>query len=580
MPPVLLLIHSPATPHRARLHATLRLGHPLLVNAILLGTWSGGPTIAVSSDGHVTGGQRGRHRVATLDLATARDLLPVILESHDPEVAGLEPSDPEPSDPEPSDPESPDPLPVGPPPDRVAANTVHAAAVDRSDGQPDTATDPAGSAEKPVAHPGEDTSRDEVPGGTASNTGVVGEADAGESTSSSADHQRNSEQGESNEGGSNEGGSEQGGLCRGSERSTSRGDDTGRVADESARPRTDPTATAPPPGRDHVLSPGTASDEDDDDDAAVPRPDASGPVQGRRGSTRNGPLVRIQVLGSPMVGSSPDTDARGMRRYARELLVYLALHRGGADLPQIMEAFWPEATIRRASQRLSTEVADLRRHIRIAHGDRTVQPVINSGGRYQLNPKVVTVDLWEFATATEAATAATTRAERVTALGRAVAAHTGLLGAGIDSEWIEPYREHHRVTAVAAHLRLAHDLVSIGTSTSAGTDVGRAASIAEVAVSLDPYSDDTTRRAMRIAARSGRPDTVDELLSRLRNALHEIGEQPSPDTVALAAALRRPTDQTDSATDGPGPGTGPGTGSSTESGTGGAADESQGWGSR
>jgi DNA-binding SARP family transcriptional activator len=72
----------------------------------------------------------------------------------------------------------------------------------------------------------------------------------------------------------------------------------------------------------------------------------------------------------------------------------------------------------------------------------------------------------------------------------------------------------------------------------------------EAAISLDPYSDDTTQRAMRIVARVGHLAAVDTLLNRLRAALYDIGEEPSPATVALAADLRRPPRHLGPATDG------------------------------
>jgi DNA-binding SARP family transcriptional activator len=210
--------------------------------------------------------------------------------------------------------------------------------------------------------------------------------------------------------------------------------------------------------------------------------------------------------------------------------VLLVLHRRGIDLPDIMDAFWPDATMRRAAERLSTEAADLRRHLRHAAGDRHVQPVINTGGRYHLNPDLVDVDLWTF---TDELHAATTSSDPATHLRRAVDRHTGPLADGLDADWLTPHREHYRRLAVRARLRLA-DLLT-------DTDPTLAADLATAAAAADPHNDATTRHGMHAATRIGDQPRAAALFSRLVIALRDIDTEPAAETLALARHLGIPT---------------------------------------
>ena len=188
-----------------------------------------------------------------------------------------------------------------------------------------------------------------------------------------------------------------------------------------------------------------------------------------------------------------------------------------------MEAFWPNAVVRRASQRLSTEVANLRRGIRLAAADPTVQPVVNSGSRYHLDGNLLDIDAWTMVDALTQAAAATGPAARIAALRRAVDAHTGVLAEGCDYDWIEQAREQHRRHGIRARMHLAELL--------AATDAHEAADLIGTAAGLDPYNEDLARRAMRAAAVRGH-------LDQLRAALDEIDEEPSPETLTLATRLR------------------------------------------
>jgi DNA-binding SARP family transcriptional activator len=241
--------------------------------------------------------------------------------------------------------------------------------------------------------------------------------------------------------------------------------------------------------------------------------------------------VRIRLLGEPMILDRDGNPVPGLRHHARELLVYLAVHRGGADLSQIMEAFWPTATVRRASERLSTEAGDLRRRIRQAAGDRDIQPVVNTGGRYHLNPDLVDLDVWRLVDTLRQAAATTDAAARGRLLRHAVDTHTGPLADGHDYDWIEQPREQLRRHGIRARLDLAALL--------ADTQPREAADLTHTAAALDPINEDLARQAMRALARVGDADAVRAVLHQLRTALDDIDEEPSSETIALAAHLQR-----------------------------------------
>jgi DNA-binding SARP family transcriptional activator len=286
----------------------------------------------------------------------------------------------------------------------------------------------------------------------------------------------------------------------------------------TGQPAPVPPAEPAPPNP----SPGPAPDPA----RAADQPEASPPAARPRGEK-----VRVRVLGRPAVLDSDGKPVPGLRHHAAELLVYLAVCREGADLPVIMEAFWPNATLRRASERLSTEAGNLRRCIRQAAGDPSIKPVVNTGGRYHLDPDLLEVDAWALADALGLAARAADPADRVALLRRAVDAGAGILAEGCDYDWIEQPREQHRRHGARARLHLADLLAS--------ADPGQAAALAGAAADLDPYNEELARRAMRALADAGDPAGARARMRKLRAALDEIDEEPSPDTIALAARLPR-----------------------------------------
>ncbi len=237
------------------------------------------------------------------------------------------------------------------------------------------------------------------------------------------------------------------------------------------------------------------------------------------------PRVQVRLLGKPTIYALTGEPVSGLRRHATELLVYLAVHRSGADLPEIMEALWPEATLRRAGQRLSTEVSNLRRNIRIAADDPSLMPVINTGGRYHLDPNLLDIDVWRLLDHLAAASTTTDTNRQRTELQEAINDLDGPLAAGCDYDWITHPREHLRHQAVRAYLALA---------SHPDTTPSEIASLTTRAADLDTASEDVAQRNMRALATVGDAVGVHFRLAELRDALAAIGEQPSHGTTHLA----------------------------------------------
>ena len=236
--------------------------------------------------------------------------------------------------------------------------------------------------------------------------------------------------------------------------------DTPTVTVPDLRPQ--PPAAAPPPARD-ASEPVTVPPARAPSQRSVPAPAQH--VDGAQVQR-----VQVRVLGDPVVLGRDGQPMQGLRGKSVELLVYLAVHREGAALSDIMEALWPEATRRRASERLSNNVGNLRGVLRAAHPSagadpddsgtadtddkvgadkakaavRKPDPIPNTGSRYHLDPAFVQVDWWtvldEYA---RVATASDDQA-RLRHLMAAITAVSGPLAQGQEYDWIDTDREHVR----------------------------------------------------------------------------------------------------------------------------------------
>jgi two-component SAPR family response regulator len=279
------------------------------------------------------------------------------------------------------------------------------------------------------------------------------------------------------------------------------------------------------------------------DDLLDPEPIIDGAAHDQptvSGADTAGRRVQVRVLGVPAVLDAAGQPVQKLRAKSIELLVYLAVNRAGAPLAQIMEALWPDATWRRASERLSTCVANLRHAIRgvlsdtfpdNTPDDKRVEPVLNSGGHYRLDPAVVDVDWWtvldNYANVAHSDDAAARQAHLKTA----IEAIGGPLAAGADYEWADTDREQVRRHQIKIYVHAA--------GLSADDDPHQSRVLYDIACEIDPISEDLAQRAMRAAAALGDADAIRHRLRLLRQALDSHGIDLQPATEQLAKDLLR-----------------------------------------
>ncbi|WP_156755868.1 winged helix-turn-helix domain-containing protein [Actinokineospora pegani] len=219
---------------------------------------------------------------------------------------------------------------------------------------------------------------------------------------------------------------------------------------------------------------------------------------------------------------------------ARELLLFLALHPEGASREALIAALWPTSPPERTTNALNTGVSRLRRALTLAVGDSLANAVLTGDGRFQLDPDLVEVDYHRFAAAVASRRAAMSDQERAHAYRDIVNAYTGPLADGMSTEWIETAREAARRDAVDAVAALARALVD--------HDPQQTLDLLEIARSFDPHNEFVYRDIIRLQDRVGQADAIPRTLALLKASLAEIGDSPSPESLALVAQLRRRRD--------------------------------------
>ncbi|MEU8001616.1 hypothetical protein AB0B66_10685 [Catellatospora sp. NPDC049111] len=280
-------------------------------------------------------------------------------------------------------------------------------------------------------------------------------------------------------------------------------------------------------------------------DTAVPAPDPSASahlavpaaprpaVRPPRAERAQQSPVRIKVLGVPAVLDQAGRPAPRLRTAARELMVYLVMHRDGAAIEDIMEAIYPDATVSRAGERLSTDVANLRKVIRTVAGPSgdgsRIEPVINSGGHYRLNADLVDADWWTITDEYAQVAAAPDDQHRLKHLHAALAEIAGPLAHGCLYEWSTVDEERVRRAVLNIYAQTA--------AMYAESDPHQARALLNAACTVDPLSEELACRAMRAAAAHGDADAVGHRLAVLTRDLHQAGLELSDATARLAQQL-------------------------------------------
>ncbi|WP_152628046.1 BTAD domain-containing putative transcriptional regulator [Streptacidiphilus neutrinimicus] len=205
-----------------------------------------------------------------------------------------------------------------------------------------------------------------------------------------------------------------------------------------------------------------------------------------------------------------------------ELLAYLAVHDEGVAGESIWQDLWPDRDNTSARDTFYRTSSNARTRLReTLEAGQSAQLILGNGtGRWHLDPRHFQSDLAAFHQARrEAATAPSPQARR-SARERAAALHQGELCAGSTFGWIDPYREHARIQAVAVLTELAR--------TSEGID--EALSRLQQATTLAPTDEALYLEQAQLHVRTGNLAAVRRTRDLMTRALAEIDTRPTPAT--------------------------------------------------
>ncbi|MEU9018638.1 BTAD domain-containing putative transcriptional regulator [Actinomadura sp. NPDC048394] len=245
--------------------------------------------------------------------------------------------------------------------------------------------------------------------------------------------------------------------------------------------------------------------------------------------------ARLQVLGPVLLHTPDGPITTGLRKGARHLLGYLALHPKGVTRDQAIGALWPDLKPQSAVNQFNTATTNIRGVLRTATGLNEPKYLIHAAGRYRIDPDLVDVDLWQLtATLAEAkrAVADDDAGNRINALARVSDLYTGGFADDFDFAWADTYREHLRRTVVDA---LGNFVQLIKEE-----DPERALATLERTITLDLYTEPLYQDIMRLQARLGRPDAVHRTYQLLTLRLEEIDAEANEETLRLLTDLRQP----------------------------------------
>lgn len=241
--------------------------------------------------------------------------------------------------------------------------------------------------------------------------------------------------------------------------------------------------------------------------------------------------VRLRLLGAVRIEAAGTPIATGLRRIARDLLTYLALHPDGVTRDQGIDALMPDRDLDTGTTMIHTAINNARKTLRRTTGLSEPMFIIHTGGRYQLDPELFDVDLWQLQTTLHDAQRATTETARIKILQEVPQLYAGELAEDLTYEWAETERERLRRQATDALAHLARLLTD--------THPDQALAALEHAIHHDPYAEPLYRDVMDLQARLGRLDAVRRTYRLLTNRLADLDTEPSDETHQLHLRLLR-----------------------------------------
>lgn len=246
--------------------------------------------------------------------------------------------------------------------------------------------------------------------------------------------------------------------------------------------------------------------------------------------------VTVQVLGRYTISAWGEQITSGLRRSAKELLVYFLLHPAGASAETAMAALWPEIDGERGRERFWTAMSNLRTRLRNPEPDKgkdddsDVAVIARHGEHYRIPDGMLTVDLWNFQAALTDASHAASASIEAQALTRAADIYHGDLAGEVDYWWAETAREE-------LHRSALHTLVRLAELHSSSAELPAAIDYLQRAMRLDPHAEAIHRRLIQALTTGGRDDEALRCYRQLAGRLADIDLEPDETTERLVAEL-------------------------------------------
>jgi len=238
-------------------------------------------------------------------------------------------------------------------------------------------------------------------------------------------------------------------------------------------------------------------------------------------------LGPVDILG-PNATAPPNGDKIHM------LLARLALHPAGHNARHLADLGWAEIDDEEQRRRAAyTTISRARTPFHTANATNPKDPgkyLVNDHGTFRLDPDQITTDLDLLGRLQQQAAHAADDTERRSLLTQAVALYRGPLAHGVSDDgldWLTDARFDTHERIVGIHLELA--------ALTFDDDLDAAIGHTQTATRMAPDDEQTTRRAIRYLRQLSRPDLAHAAYQRHVAALHELGEQPSPEILQLAA---------------------------------------------
>lgn len=246
------------------------------------------------------------------------------------------------------------------------------------------------------------------------------------------------------------------------------------------------------------------------------------------------PLL-LRVLG-PVDVLGPNAAAPPNGEKIHMLLARLTLHPAGHSAQHLADLGWSEINDEEQRRRAAyTTISRARTPFHTANATNPKEPgkyLINDHGTFRLDPDQITTDLDLLDRLQRQTAHAADDTERRSLLTQAAALYRGPVAQGVSDDgldWLTDARFDIHERIVSLHLELA----ALTLDNDPDTAIGHT----QMATKMAPDDEETTRQAIHYLRQLGRPDLAHTAYQHHLSALGELGEQPSPEILQLAADL-------------------------------------------